>query len=261
MNLALKGLEKITKDSTALDKIRVAGWLIAALIASDLALTVLKSQNKFIMILVTRRIKNGLDALIFEKVCMKSLKRDLTFSIGELVNLTQSDTATIANMGSFANRVLIAPIEIIVGILWMLKIVGLRPMISAMPIMIITLIININISNFYFKYRLRYLAWKDKRGKLITETFTNIRYIKMAGLENNFLMKICGVKSEELHWALKTLGTGIAAITINSSAPIIFLAVIFSTYMFFHGALTVPMIFLVIQVYNVFAATSRCFLT
>ena len=254
MNLALKGLETISVDSSPMEKVRVAGWLIAALVGSDLALTVLKSQNNFIMVLLTRRIRNGLNALIYEKVSMKSMKRDLTFSIGELVNITESDTTRISDMGSYANRVIIAPFEIIVGTIWMFRIVGFWPLAWGMLIMATTLIINVNISSFYFKYKLRYMGWKDKRGKLVTETFSNIRYIKMAGLENNFLMKICEVKSNELRWALKTLGTGIITITINNSAPIMFLAVIFSTYIYFHGALSVPMIFLVIQMYNIFSS-------
>lgn len=76
---------------------------------------------------------------------------------------------------------------------------------------------------------------KDKRGKLISEVFSNIRYIKIAGLENYFLEKIVKAKDEELKWIWANFNRATYSITINNGVPLIFLATIFGTYIFIHG--------------------------
>ena len=257
MNLALKGMEKIPPGASFDQKMEIAGKLVLALVFSDLALTVLKSQNNFIISLVTRRIRNGLNALIFEKVSKKSLKRDTTFSIGDVVNITQTDTNRISNISSAANMIFISPFEITAGMIWMFNIVGWKCMTWGILFLAISVVVNIYISSMFMEFRAKFLHARDKRGKLVGEVFGNIRYIKMAGLENYFLDRILEVKDEELKWIEKNLFRRIYSIVINQSVPVLFLASVFTSYIYYNGYLSVPMIFLVIQVYNIFRSNFR----
>ena len=260
MNMALKGMEKISAGASFEEKMEVAGKLVIALVASDLALNLLKSQNNFIMELLTNRIKNGFNAMIFQKVAMKSMKRDTTFSIGEIVNISQNDTWRISTLGTKTNRLIIAPFEIIFGLVWLAFIVGIKPLAWGIASLVICLCMTTYISKTYLKMRAGYLKAADARGKLLSETFTNIRFIKMCGLENYFLNKNMGVKQTELNWIGKLFFTMIGAETVNEAIPVLFLASIFSSYMYYYGYLSIPTIFLVMQVYNIFEGNFK-FLT
>ena len=185
------------------------------------------------------------------------MQRDTTFSLGEITNITQVDSAKISNMGSFVNRIFIAPLEIVVGAVWLYFLVGGWPLFAGCIIMAASLIANFYISKKYRKYRTKMMDAKDKRGKLITEVFSNIRFIKTAGLENYFLQKVVEAKNEEIKWIDANFNRACYSITLNNAVPLLFLAAIFGTYIFIHGALDIPTIFTVMQVFNIFTWNFR----
>lgn len=251
MNLALKELKNEKSDFS--DRMKGAGKLIFALILTDIALSILKGQSSFIISLLGLRIRHGINGLVFEKVMKKSMDRDTTFSLGEITNITQVDTPKIENMANFVNRVIIAPIELIIGGFWLYSLVGFRPLAAGISVMGVFLFLNTFISKKYKIYRSKFMDAKDKRGKLITEVFGNIRFIKMSGLENYFLEKIKRFKEEELLWIKKQLKRGVYSITINNAAPILFLVTLFTTYMIYNGSMDIPTVFTVMQVYGIFS--------
>ena len=255
--MALQGMQSLPPEATTSQKMKVAGKLITALIISDLALTLLKSQNNFIMALLTRRIRNGLNALIFEKVSKKSLSRDNTFSIGDVVNLTQTDTNKFASLSTAANMLFISPFEITAGLIWMLTIIGWKSFLWGAIFLAFSVYGNIYISSMSVGFRAKYMAARDKRGKLVSEVFSNIRSIKMAGLENYFLDRVLGAKGHELKWIQKDLFRRMYSIVLNQATPVLFLASIFTSHIYYYGHLSVPMIFLVMQVYNIFKENFR----
>lgn len=121
----------------------------------------------------------------------------------------------------------------------------------------LSLYVNLFMSKKWQKYQTKTMDSKDKRGKLISEVFSNIRYIKIAGLENYFLEKIVKAKDEELKWIWANFNRATYSITINNGVPLIFLATIFGTYIYIHGELDVPTIFTVMQVFNIFTFNFR----
>ena len=251
LNLALKELEHMTPDLSFFQRLLSAGKLVFALMMSDLLLTVLKVQNNYILKLLTERIRHGINGLIFDKVMRKSVQRDTTFTLGEITNLTQVDTSKISNMGTTMNRFIIAPMEIIIGVVWLYSLVGLA-LLPGLVVILLSIFGNVYISSLYKRYRTRFLSAKDARGKLITEVFTNIRFIKMTGLENYFLEKIHLVKEEELLWIKRQLMRAVFSITMNNAAPLLFSATVFGTYTYLYGIMDIPTIFTVMQVYNIF---------
>ena len=251
MGMALKSLEHQPPDATFLQKLQGAGKLVFVLIFSQVFMTILKAQNRFIITLLTQRIKHGINGLIFDKVMMKSIQRDPTFSIGEITNITQVDVERIANMGNFVNRIVIAPVEILGGMVWLYFLVG-NIIWMGIAVILLCLWLNTFLLRKYKMYRSKFLDAKDKRGKLINEVFSNIRYIKMSGLENYFLQKIQKIKNEELLWIKKDFINATQFIVLLGAAPLLFLVTIFGGYIYFKGPLDVALIFLVMQVYNIF---------
>lgn len=75
--------------------------------------------NNYQINMTATKITNSLNSLIFDKLKKKSLERDKLFSLGEITNLSTVDSNRISNMGSSLSRILILPIEIVVGLLWM----------------------------------------------------------------------------------------------------------------------------------------------
>ena len=57
--------------------------------------------------MLTQRIQNGVNGLIYQKVMRKSVQRDTTFSLGEITNITQDDSGKISNISSAVNRILL----------------------------------------------------------------------------------------------------------------------------------------------------------
>ena len=251
MQMALEDLQGQEAGATFEQKLKGAGKLIFALIFTQVLSTLLRQQNEFIINLLTQRIKHGVNGLIFDKVMMKSIQRDPTFSVGEITNITQVDVERISNMGSMVNRIFIAPIQIIAGTVWLWFLVG-NVLFMGLAFLIIMIFVNIEFSKEYKLFRTKFLHIKDKRGKLVTEVFSNIRYIKMSGLENYFLKKIQTIKDKELYWIKRDFNMATGFIILNNATPLIFLCLIFGGYMYFYGIFTVALIFTVMQVYNIF---------
>ena len=251
MQMALEDLQGQDTNASFEQKLKGAGKLIFALIFTQVLSTLLRQQNEFIINVLTQRVKHGVNGLIFDKVMMKSIQRDPTFSVGEITNITQVDVETIANMGTMVNRIFIAPTQILAGIIWLWFLVG-NALFLGIVFLVIMIFANANFTNQYLLFRTQFLFIKDKRGKLITEVFSNIRYIKMTGLENFFLKKIQEIKNRELYWINRDFHMATGFIILNNATPSIFLCLIFGGYLYFYGVFTVPLIFTVIQVYNIF---------
>ena len=249
---AIKALKGMTSDTSYEEKAKNIGLLILALFGTKIGTTLLTAQNQFVISFVGQRVRNGLNGLIYQKLLQKSLGRDGTFSLGELTNLTQNDTRNFANMGNYAARIIILPLEICVGLVWLYFLVG-NALWPALTVLILMTFINIYLSSIYKKASAGLMEVSDRRGKLITEVFTNIRYVKMNGLEDYYLTRILEVKNEELGLIKKLYFRSLATISLNNSGPVFFLCALFSFYMYFNGILELELVFTVMQIFAIFS--------
>jgi ATP-binding cassette, subfamily C (CFTR/MRP), member 1 len=71
---------------------------------------------------------------------------------------------------------------------------------------------------------------KDERIKKTNEMFNNIRFIKMAALENFFLDKLDTARADELKLLRKNLLRATLSIFFNWFSPTMFLFVMFFSY-------------------------------
>ena len=249
--MALDQLQHQSNSTPFIEKLESTGKLIFILIFSQVGLTVLQAQNNLIIRLLTERIKHGVNGLVFAKVMKKSIQRDPTYSIGQIANLTQVDVRRVSNMSNFINRIVVAPIEIVAGLIWIYLLIG-NAALFGLPVIFVSMYLNLSLAKRYKLFRAKYMSSKDKRGKLVSEVFGNIRFIKMAGLENVFFQKVQAVKKEELYWVMRDYMNDVLLILLAVATPDFFLATLFSASLYLNGNLTVSLVFTVMQIYNIF---------
>ena len=248
--MAIDNLEEHS-DEEGFEKIKGAATLVFNLIISQGLGALLKQQNEFIVTLLGERIKHGLNGMILEKVTKKSIQRDPTYSMGEITTLSQVDAEKISGIGRIFTLTIISPIQILVGIIWLFFLVG-PTFIIGLSILIFMAYFNKSLSMNFNQARGQLMCTRDRRVKLVTEVFTNIRFIKMNGLENYFLQKIQAVKKEELKWLNEAFDVNTGFTMLNYSTPLLFLFVTFGTYILFYGLFSVSFTFAVIMIYDIF---------
>ena len=256
MKMALDLLERQKEDISFLEKLESSGKLILVLIFSQVGLALLQAQYDFIDALLCERIKHGINRLIFDKVMKKSIQRDPTFTTGEINNLTQVDTDRLAGMGRRLTKLVLYPIEIIVSMIWIYIMTG-KAALAGVLVIVVCFYFNIKIMKNYKLCKSKFLDAKDKRGKLVNEVFSNIRFIKMAGMENLYFRKIMDLKKKELYWIWRDYLNGTFFIALLNWTALLFLAAIFGAYIWLEGNLTVSMVFTVMQIFNIFKRNFR----
>ena len=184
LQMAIESMET-NREEEGFEKVKNAAFLVFTLIFSQVLSAVLQQQNEFIISLLNERIKHGVNGLIFEKVGMKSIQRDPIYTMGEITNLTQVDTEKISMISSLIKEIFMSPVQTVLGVIWLFWLIG-PPFAISFAFLIIMVYFNKSLSKNFIKYRSKVFALKDRRGKLLTEVFTNIRFIKMNGLENFF---------------------------------------------------------------------------
>ena len=251
MKAALTTLKEQPQDVTFIEKLQGVGKLVFALVASKLLLTIVSSNNQFHIEIASNKITNSINGLIFNKIKQKSLERDKLFSLGEITNLSQVDSNQISNIGSSLSRLIIVPIEIIIGVGWLFQMFGLA-LFPAMGVLFFVTTLNYYLSKLYMKYKIKLMEAKDQRGQIISEVFNNIKFIKISGLENFFLSRILISKENELYWRNKFVDRSLASVVINNAGPMAFLITLFTVYMWMGNSLDVPLIFTSMQIFNLF---------
>lgn len=127
-----------------------------------------------------------------------------------------------------------------------------RALFPAMITLFVVITINYYLSKLYMKYKIQLMRAKDIRGQTISEVFNNIKYIKISGLENFFLSRILIAKDKELYWRNKFVNRYLISMVVNKSGPMIFLLILYTTYILMGGKLDVPKVFTSIQIFNLF---------
>ena len=108
---------------------------------------------------------------------------------GEIVNFTQVDSEKLLWMIEGCPQLIVGPFKIISFIYLLFKYFGLS-FLSGFVILIFMFIINIYIYKGYMIIEEEMLEKKDDRMKITTETFDNIKLLKMYNWENEFKNKI-----------------------------------------------------------------------
>ena len=136
-----------------------------------------------------------LNNLIYDKLL--KLSPSINIKAGDIYNYLQSDSHKLSKLMSSCPNIISVPFLIIIYNVLLFKYMGIS-FIIGFVVMIIFLIINYYYRKQFSKYLKLYLKKSDKRMQITTETFNNLKVIKLYGWDNFFLGKIQIARNEEL---------------------------------------------------------------
>ncbi len=136
-----------------------------------------------------------LNNLIYDKLL--KLSPSINIKAGDIYNYIQSDSHKLSKLMSSCPNIISVPFLIIMYNYLLFKYMGISFVIGFI-VMIIFLIINYYYRKQFSKYLKLYLKKSDQRMRVTTETFNNLKVIKLYGWDNFFLKKIQLARNEEL---------------------------------------------------------------
>ena len=136
-----------------------------------------------------------LNNLIYDKLL--KLSPSINIKAGDIYNYIQSDSHKLSKLMSSCPNIISVPFLIIMYNYLLFKYMGISFIIGFI-VMIIFLIINYYYRKQFSKYLKLYLKKSDKRMRVTTETFNNLKVIKLYGWDDFFLAKIQIARNEEL---------------------------------------------------------------
>jgi ATP-binding cassette, subfamily C (CFTR/MRP), member 1 len=182
------------------------------------------------------KIRNSLMNVIFKKLLRKGTERDNTFDLADITNLTQVDAATFSDLGSRFGEAVSIPLRIVGGVIALGVLMG-KAIFPSLLVLAAVSLGNIVIMNFYKRFKDGYMQASDLKGKLVNEIFRNIKFIKMQGLENYYLLKLRELREKELFWVSRQFMRNVAANFNTIFGPELFMLVLYVTKLLMTGDL------------------------
>ena len=191
-------------------------------------------QNSLIQQKISLKIKYQLNSLIFGKILKISPSSfSQRTSKGKIVNFIQNDSYKISDLIKKCPGIIIYPGKIIAYIYLLFNFFGISFLFGIIAF-IIMIIINLVIFQQYNILEQQFLKAKDNRMKTTTETFDNIKILKLYNWENKFKDKILDKRESEIKVGIRGIKVAITNITLFWFTPVIVSIVTIGCYMYTH---------------------------
>ena len=181
--------------------------------------------------ILTAKITNQMIALLTEKIFISNTFYSNT-SIkgeGELLNLAEVDAEKIGEFFFSGTRIFTAPIRVFISMFLLFKLFGFY-FFYVILILIIIIIIIIILQVFYIKNFHKLLNFKDKRMKIVSYVFQNLKSLKLNCLDDEFIKRINNKREDELKYTKKVFNLNLSTLMINSNINLIL--IIFTLFFF-----------------------------
>ena len=163
-------------------------FLVIGVSSTSIFSIIVNCQQSYLINSIGVRIGNSLKCLIFDKVLKKSIERESMFSLGEITNLSQVDAATYDDIADYASLMVSAPLEILAGMLGLYFLMGFA-LVPAIGVVLLSFLVNWLISKVYKKSKKSLMGRKDSRARTVCQLFENIKFVKLNGLENFYILE------------------------------------------------------------------------
>ena len=156
-----------------------------------------RKTNEFANIL-SFRVTSQFQCLVFEKLLKVSpSSRGKRANNGQIFNFIQVDSYKLNNLMNLTPDLLFVPFQIFIYSAMLFNILGWIYFIG------IIILISFISTNIFFQNKIKILSkkhmeFKDKRMKITSETFNNIKILKLYSWENEFKNKINQARKDEL---------------------------------------------------------------
>ena len=188
--------------------------------------------------------------LLFEKllkVSPSSMKERA--ETGEVTNFMQIDAHRLTFLMLSSPDLLTIPTNLIGYSYMLFKFFGIS-FIFGIVTLIFFMFVNFLFSKKFKKLQKKQMALKDKRMKKITETFNNIKILKLYSWEEEFKNKIDLAREDELQNLEERFGVQNLNQTIQWFAPVAPAVVSIGTYQYFHAVLKIEDIMTSLRIFN-----------
>ena len=191
-----------------------------------------------------------LQSLIFHKLLKVSPSSFIQKATqGEIINFIQVDSEKIEWIIQDAPGLFINPIKIIVYIIMLFNYFGIS-FLAGLITLIILVSINAKIFSAYNKIQQEYLKKKDSRMKITTETFDNIKILKLYNWENKFRNKIIEKREEEISELNNYIIIDILNITIFWLSPVLVSVITIGLYQYLHKSFQISVLLMGLAIFS-----------
>jgi len=191
-----------------------------------------------------------LQSIIFHKLLKVSTSSFIQRATqGEIINFIQVDSEKIEWIIQDAPGLFINPIKIIVYIIMLFNYFGIA-FLAGLTTLIILVSINAKIFGAYNKIQQEYLKKKDSRMKITTETFDNIKILKLYNWENKFKSKIIEKREEEISKLNNYIIIDILNITIFWLSPVLVSVITIGLYQYLHESFKISVLLMGLAIFS-----------
>lgn len=168
---------------------------------------------------------------------------------GEIINFIQVDSNNL-NMTIYScPSLVIVPIQIVVYSFMLFEFFGIS-FIFGFVCLGMALLINFCIQKTFQRYNKEMLKIKDSRMKITTETFNNLKILKLYAWEDEFLNRIDLKRAEEIKQYSKIFSLSNVSTTLLWSTPILVSVVSIGAYQYFVKSLKIEDILTCVSIFN-----------
>ena len=198
------------KSSTLRDPGFRQGLLtVAALVAVNLAQTLLLHQYFFVTFRVGQRLRSSTVLLVYKKALRLTSGAVGGQSIGERVNLMSADAQRLQDLTTYLSMLWSGPLQIMIAIFMLQRLVGVACY-AGLAIIVLALPLNAVVSRAVKRRQRTLMAVKDVRLSATSEVLSGIQLVKCAAWENAFIERVTRKRDAELkhlwkYWLLNQI--------------------------------------------------------
>ncbi len=216
-------------------------------IVVKLLMTIFTQQVEFRNVMLSERITNEMNALLYEKILNGNTNSpNASQAEGEKMNLVEVDSEKIGYLFFVGPKIISMPLRVLISIILLFNLFGSKFIYAIFVLSaLIGLILLLQVA--YLRNLEILLEKKDDRMRIVTYIFQIIKNIKINGWEDTFAKKIKESRNEELHYLRKNFNIDVIRTLINSNMPLVMLIVSLGIYVFSNKALEISDLFTFLQ--------------
>ena len=216
-------------------------------IVVKLLMTIFTQQVEFRNVMLSERITNEMNALLYEKILNGNTNSpNASQAEGEKMNLVEVDSEKIGYLFFVGPKIVSMPLRVLISIILLFHLFGPKFTYALFVLFgLIGLILLLQVA--YLRNLEILLEKKDDRMRIVTYIFQIIKNIKINGWEDTFAKKIKESRNEELHYLRKNFNIDVTRTLINSNMPLVMLIVSLGIYVFSNRALEISDLFTFLQ--------------
>ena len=191
-----------------------------------------------------------INCLIFDKILKfspSSMKKKC--STGEITNFIQKDSQQLSMLMLMSPDLLTMPFMLISYIYMLFKYLGISCIFGFMTMLLFSLI-NVFFMKYIRDFFKKISFLNDKRLKLITETFNNIKILKLYSWEDEFLKRINNSRETQIEGKRQLNKLSNISHSLGSFSPIATSTVCIAFYQYFNSKMKIEDIFSCLNIFS-----------